>query len=58
VRAGRRVVVLGLVREWLFRRAGFAGCDPVALDLETFPGCLPGPLFQVPAALASATRRA
>jgi hypothetical protein len=35
---------LGLVlaREWLVRRAGGSGCEPVTLDAESFPVCPPG----------------
>src|SRR4249920_3554806 len=42
--AGRRVVGLAATREWLFRRAGGSGCEPAALDAESFPGCPPGSL--------------
>jgi hypothetical protein len=41
--AGRVVVVLVRVRERLVRRAGVAGCEPAALDGESFPACPPGP---------------
>ena len=45
--AGVRVAVLSLVlaREWLVRRAGVAGCEPAALETESFPVCPPGPLL-------------
>src|SRR5947207_11402299 len=35
---------LALAREWLFRRAGDSGCEPVTLDAESFPVCPPGSL--------------
>ena len=54
VLVGRRPVrvVVGLVRvrEWPVRRAGVAGCEPAALESESFPVCPPGPFW--------ATRRA
>ena len=48
VGVGRRrlagpAVGLVRVREWLVRGAGVAGCEPAALELETFPVCPPGP---------------
>jgi hypothetical protein len=50
----RRVVVLVRVREWLVRRAGVAGCEPAALETESFPVCPPGPLWASrPSRLAS-----
>jgi hypothetical protein len=41
-----RAWALGLLvaREWLFRRAGDSGCEPVTLDAESFPDCPPGSL--------------
>ena len=41
--ARREDLALGLAREWLGRRAGFAGCEPAAQALEPFPVCPPGP---------------
>jgi hypothetical protein len=35
---------LALAREWLLRRAGGSGCEPVTLDAESFPVCPPGSL--------------
>jgi hypothetical protein len=43
----RLVLELVVVREWLFRRAG-SGCEPVALDAESFPVCPLGPRPAVP----------
>jgi hypothetical protein len=42
-REGDALVGLVVAREWLLRRAGVAGCEPVALDAESFPVCPPGP---------------
>jgi hypothetical protein len=58
VRVGWRVVVLVRVREWLVRRAGVLGCEPVTLDLESFPFCPPGPAFSACERRASTTRAA
>src|SRR5205823_7430396 len=38
------VLELAVAREWLVRRAGVSGCEPAALDAESFPECPPGSL--------------
>jgi hypothetical protein len=46
-RDGDALVGLVMAREWLLRRAGVAGCEPVTLDAESFPVCPPGSFFFV-----------
>ena len=50
------VLELAAAREWLLRRAGVSGCEPVALDAESFPDCPPGSL--TPVDRASVIKRA